>query len=70
MTAQERSWRVVVNAEEQYSVWPAERDIPGGWSAAGFEGSEEACLDHIQAVWSDIRPKSLRDHLAALKSKT
>ncbi len=61
---------VVMNAEEQYSLWPAGRTLPGGWTATGFQGSEEDCLSHIQSVWTDIRPKSLRDRLAALRSRT
>ncbi|MCY1401746.1 MbtH-like protein [compost metagenome] len=44
---------VVVNAHKQYSIWPAERDIPSGWSAAGFEGSRTECLNHIAEIWPD-----------------
>lgn len=51
---------VVVNDEEQYSLWPDGRDIPAGWRAAGFAGSRQACLDHIDAVWTDMRPRSQR----------
>ena len=52
--------RVVVNDEEQYSVWPDGRDIPAGWRATGFAGARQACLDHIDTVWTDMRPRSQR----------
>jgi MbtH protein len=51
---------VVRNDEEQYSIWPLRRELPAGWTATGFVGSRQACLDHIQEVWTDIRPKSAR----------
>ncbi len=51
---------VVVNAEEQYSIWPAGRDIPAGWRAAGFEGEQAECLAFIDESWTDMRPLSLR----------
>ncbi|MEV8097871.1 MbtH family NRPS accessory protein [Kitasatospora sp. NPDC085879] len=51
---------VVVNHEEQYSVWRADRDLPAGWRAEGFAGSRQECLAHIGEVWTDMRPLSLR----------
>jgi MbtH protein len=62
MTSQqtERRYRVVVNNEEQYSIWPTDRDIPDGWSAEGTTGTEEECVEHIEEVWVDMRPRSLR----------
>jgi MbtH protein len=54
------TFQVVVNAEQQYSIWDTRRAIPAGWSSAGFEGPEVACLDHIDSVWTDMRPLSLR----------
>lgn len=51
---------VVVNAEEQYSIWPSHRDLPNGWTAVGGARSREDCLNHIEAVWTDMRPKSVR----------
>jgi MbtH protein len=59
-----RTWRVVINNEEQYSIWFADRELPPGWRAEGTEGSREECLEHIGLVWSDMRPRSLRDYLA------
>jgi MbtH protein len=51
---------VVVNDEEQYSVWPVGRQVPAGWRTSGFEGSKPDCLAHIEQVWTDMRPLSLR----------
>ncbi|ROQ69502.1 MbtH protein [Streptomyces sp. 840.1] len=60
MSNVERDYHVVVNAEQQYSIWLADRDIPAGWSEAGFSGPKDACLEHISEVWTDMRPLSLR----------
>jgi MbtH protein len=51
---------VVANDEEQYSIWPAGRDIPAGWRASGPRDSKEKCLAYIKEVWTDMRPLSLR----------
>ena len=51
---------VVVNHEEQYSIWPEGRDLPDGWRLEGFSGSREECLAHIDRVWTDLRPLSAR----------
>jgi MbtH protein len=56
----EVEFRVVVNHEEQYSVWPTDLDLPAGWRAPGFQGSKEACLAYIEEHWTDMRPLSLR----------
>ena len=53
-------YRVVVNHEEQYSIWPAEQENPLGWSDAGKSGSKAECLAHIKEVWTDMRPLTLR----------
>lgn len=63
MSDEPMQYRVVVNQEEQYSIWPAERENPLGWQDAGFSGSKEACLRYIQEVWLDMRPLSLRQEL-------
>ncbi|MEV7124424.1 MbtH family NRPS accessory protein [Streptomyces sp. NPDC093260] len=52
---------VVVNDEDQYSIWPADRPVPGGWRAEGFTGDRQACLARIAEVWTDMRPRSLRE---------
>jgi MbtH protein len=53
----------VINDEEQYSIWPAHREIPSGWSDAGFAGAKSDCLSWIDTVWTDMRPKSLREEM-------
>lgn len=53
--------RVVVNREQQYSIWPADRALPGGWRDAGVGGERQACLDYIDLVWTDMRGRSLRE---------
>jgi len=57
-------YQVVVNEEEQYSIWPAGREVPAGWSATGPSGSKEDCLAHMEEVWTDMRPLSLRRRMA------
>jgi MbtH protein len=59
-----RRYNVVVNHEEQYSIWPAERENPAGWTSVGFQGTKEECLAHIGRVWTDMRPLSVRKALA------
>ncbi|MER7972266.1 MULTISPECIES: MbtH family NRPS accessory protein [unclassified Streptomyces] len=54
------TYRVVVNGEEQYSIWPQEKEMPDGWFAEGTSGSKEECLAHVERVWTDMRPLSLR----------
>jgi len=53
-------YMVVVNDEEQYSIWPAAKQLPLGWRDAGKHGSKAECLAYIEEVWSDMRPLSLR----------
>jgi len=53
-------YKVVVNHEEQYSIWPADREIPLGWKDAGKSGNKAECLAYIKEVWTDMRPLSLR----------
>ncbi|SNT48518.1 MbtH protein [Asanoa hainanensis] len=57
---EDRTYQVVVNHEEQYSIWPADRPAPDGWTATGPAGPKQECLDHIARVWTDMRPLSLR----------
>jgi len=52
---------VVINDEEQYSIWPEwVESLPAGWSKTGFSGSKQFCIEHVDTVWTDMRPKSLR----------
>ncbi|BAZ20942.1 MbtH domain-containing protein [Kalymmatonema gypsitolerans NIES-4073] len=53
-------YKVVVNHEEQYSIWAADRENPLGWKDAGKSGLKQECLDYIKEVWTDMRPLSLR----------
>jgi MbtH protein len=59
-TAVEPAYRVVVNDEEQYSIWPDHKEIPPGWHDAGKTASKAACLAYIDEVWTDMRPRSAR----------
>ena len=57
-------YNVVVNHEEQYSIWPAHRDLPLGWKTTGKSGLKADCLAYIKEVWTDMRPLSLRRKMA------
>ncbi|MEV0001556.1 MbtH family NRPS accessory protein [Micromonospora sp. NPDC050980] len=63
----ETVFRVVRNHEEQYSIWPADRELPAGWTPDGTEGTRQECLDHIDRVWTDMRPLSLRRAMEAAR---
>lgn len=56
-------YKVVVNSEAQYSIWPVGKDNPSGWFDAGKSGSKEECLAFITEVWTDMRPLSLRKRM-------
>ena len=56
-------YQVVVNHEEQYSIWPEYKEIPGGWRPANKIGKKQECLDYVKEVWTDMRPLSLRKHM-------
>jgi MbtH protein len=55
---------VVVNDEDQHSIWPDDREPPAGWRRTGFTGSLDSCLAHIDSVWTDMRPRSLQEWLS------
>ena len=57
------TYQVVMNHEEQYSIWPADRENAPGWTNAGKSGSRAECLDYIKEVWTDMRPLSLRQQM-------
>lgn len=59
------TFTVVVNHEEQYSIWPEYKEIPAGWRAVGKTGFKKDCLAYIEEVWTDMRPLSLRKHMEA-----
>jgi uncharacterized protein YbdZ (MbtH family) len=60
-----KTHRVVINSEEQYSIWPLDRELPHGWSEVGRTGPVSDCLAYIAEVWTDMRPLSLRRHMEA-----
>ena len=57
-------YKVVVNHEEQYSIWRDDREPPLGWKEVGKSGTKAECLAHIKEVWTDMRPLSLRKKMA------
>ena len=64
-----RIYKVVLNDEEQYSIWPAEKENALGWRDEGVKGTKEECLAHIKEVWTDMRPLSLRKKMEELEKK-
>jgi MbtH protein len=63
-------YKVVVNHEEQYSIWPADRENALGWSDAGKSGTKAECLAYIEEVWTDMRPLSLRKKMEQMNSSS
>jgi MbtH protein len=57
-------YKVVVNHEEQYSIWPVDRENPKGWRDVGRSGTKAECLAYIKEVWTDMRPLSVRNRIA------
>jgi MbtH protein len=70
MSDDQITYKVVINHEEQYSIWPGDREIPMGWKEEGFSGTKEKCLQHIEEVWTDMRPLSLRKKMEEEAKKT
>ncbi len=62
-------YKVVLNHEEQYSIWPVDRENPLGWRDAGKSGTKAECLAHIKEVWTDMRPLSLRKKMEEAAQK-
>lgn len=61
-------YKVVVNHEEQYSIWPADRENALGWRDCGKSGSKEDCLEYIEQIWTDMRPLSLQKAMQNTKT--
>lgn len=61
------SFFVLINDEDQHSLWPAFADIPAGWQTVYGEADRAECLEYIEQNWPDIRPKTLRNRLAAAR---
>lgn len=64
----ELQYYVVMNHEEQYSIWPTYKPIPIGWKSIGDAGNKEACLKYIEKVWMDMRPLSLRKKMEEMET--
>lgn len=62
-------YQVLINPEEQYSLWPADKQIPLGWKSVFGPETKETCLAYVKEVWTDMRPKSLRDEMEKQKDK-
>jgi len=60
-------YKVVVNHEEQYSIWPLKKEVPAGWREVGKQGLKEECLEYIEEVWTDMRPLSIRNQAGNIK---
>ena len=60
-------FKVVINHEEQYSIWPADRENALGWKDVGVQGTKAECLEHIKEVWTDMRPLSLRKKMEEME---
>jgi MbtH protein len=58
---------VVVNEEEQYSIWPIERELPKGWRKTDHSGTKAECGEYVKKVWTDMRPLSLRKKMAEME---
>jgi len=61
-------YKVVVNHEMQYSIWPRSRENALGWFDEGKQGTKAQCLEYIDTVWTDMRPLSLRKHMESLSN--
>lgn len=64
MSGDSAEFVVLTNEEGQYSLWSAAIAIPDGWTADGFSGGREDCMAHVDRVWTDLRPRSLRESMA------
>ena len=69
MPKAESIYKVVINHEEQYSIWPVDRENPMGWKDVGKEGTRKECLDYIEEVWTDMRPLSLRKKMEEMEKE-
>jgi len=65
----EGTYQVLRNDEEQYSLWPVELDVPAGWQAVGKQGTQAECSAYVDEVWTDMRPRSLREQMAAEEAR-
>ncbi|MFQ4145501.1 MbtH family protein [Chlorogloeopsis sp. ULAP02] len=68
-TEEQTIYKVVVNHEEQYSIWPIDRENALGWKDIGKSGLKSECLEYIKEVWTDMRPLSLRKKMEELSNQ-
>lgn len=61
--------KVLINDEEQYSLWPGYLAVPSGWRETGVGGAKEECLAYVKEAWTDMRPRSLREQMAESAGK-
>ena len=59
------TYQVLRNDEDQYSLWPVMLDVPDGWTSVGKQGTRTECMSYVDEVWTDMRPRSLREQMAA-----
>ena len=62
------TFTVVINHEEQYSIWRVDQPVPDGWTEVGVTGDKQTCLDYVDRTWTDMRPLSLRLHMDGEKA--
>jgi MbtH protein len=62
------TYLVLINDEEQYSIWPARKAIPAGWKDVGVSGPKDECLEYIDRTWTDITPRSVRESLQRMRN--
>ncbi len=62
-------YKVVINHEEQYSIWPVDKENAPGWKDVGKQGTKQECLDYIKEVWTDMRPLSLRKKMEEMENE-
>ncbi len=62
-------YKVVINHEEQYSIWPVDKENAPGWKDVGKQGTKQECLDYIKEVWTDMRPLSLRKKMEEMEKE-
>ena len=60
---------VLINHEEQYGIWPANKPVPEKWRSVGMTGSKEECLEYVRRVWGDMRPLSIKARDRAKKAQ-
>ena len=65
----DQTYRVVINHEEQYSIWPVDRENALGWNDVGKQGTKQECLDYIEEVWTDMRPLSLQKKMEEMEKQ-